>query len=268
MVGTRLRTFAGGMEELTRALAERLGARLRLSAVVRRVARHGGEWRVTVEESGAVRELAAPSLILALPAHAAAPLLTSIDARAADAAAAIPYVPVTLAWAAWAERDLPRPLDRYGFLTAPGEPGALLGAVFASSAFADRAPQGMALVSARLGGARHPEVAELDDDELARLVHLELRPLLEARSEPSYFRPIRHRHALPQYTIGHGARLEALDAAEAAQPGLFFVGAGYRGAGVPDCVRAGARVAERVARFVSGFAARAARPESAPSPPA
>jgi oxygen-dependent protoporphyrinogen oxidase len=252
MLGTRLRTFAAGMEELTRALAERVQPAL--SSPVTQL-RFNEKWHVTVENRG---EVTADAILLALPAHAATRLLRSIAPHAADAAAAIPYVPVTLAWAAYPERELPRPLDRYGFLTAPDERGQLLGAVFASAAFPDRAPKGSALISARLGGARHPEVTQMSDDDLALLVHRELRTLIEARSEPSFFLPIRHAQALPQYTIGHEERVRTIERHLPA--GLFIAGAGYRGAGVPDCVRSATDVADRISRF--NRAARASLPRS------
>jgi oxygen-dependent protoporphyrinogen oxidase len=253
--GVKLRTFADGMETLTRALASRLGPRLRVGAAARRLVRDGRAWRVAVEERGETVEIAADVVVLAMPSYAARPLVVPLDAAAGEALGAIGFVPVTLCYAGYRTHDLPRPLDRYGFLVARGEPLTMLGAVFSSAAFPGRAPEGGALISVRLGGARHPEVSALDDDDLARSVHQELRPLVEARGEPIFFKPIRHAHALPQYTLGHAARVAALDRAEAALPGLYFTGNSYRGLGVSDCVREAARVAARITSARGVFAA-------------
>jgi len=48
----------------------------------------------------------------------------------------------------------------------------------------------------------------------------------------------------PQYTVGHGKRLEALAAGLSAHPGLILTGNSYRGIGLNDCVAAAQRASD------------------------
>jgi len=56
---------------------------------------------------------------------------------------------------------------------------------------------------------------------------------------------------MPQYTLGHLERLTQLEGALSRYPGLVITGAGYRGVGIPDCIRDGALAAGRVVRYLS-----------------
>lgn len=249
--GRGLVSFASGMEMLPRALAAELGPDLRLGTEVRSVARAGVGFRLGVVDHAGASEIMADAVVMASPAPETAAAIAPLAPAPADALRAIPYVPVTLVYAAYDSSALAQTLDGYGFLTAPNEDTHLLGAVFSSSVFEGRAARGMSLVSARLGGARSPELAGRPDGELETLVEAELGRVLGARRRPEFMKVLRHERALPQYTKGHEERVRAVEQAEQAIPGLYFVGAALRGAGVPDCVRNAEAVAARVSAFAN-----------------
>ncbi len=240
-----VRSFGDGMQTITDALSRHLGGALRYGAVLRALepGPHGG-WRVRLSDG----EIDADAVILALPAHDAARAVAALDAPLADVLDAILYAPVAVVHVGWPLGALPRPAEGFGFLVPPSEPTRVLGAIFASNVFPGRAPDGAALFSAMVGGTRHPDRAALPDDALVELVRTDLGVLLGVTAEPSFARVIRHERAIPQYTLGHLARVAAVEAAEARHPGLFFAGNAYRGVSLPDCVRDAARVAERVMR--------------------
>lgn len=246
----RLVSFRRGMVELTDALADRLGDRVRRQVTVDRIEGCGGQWRIAVTDHGRRDQILASAVVLAMPAWGAADVVRGVAPLAANAIAAIPYAPVVLVHAGYPAAAVTWPLDAYGFLVPPGEPSRLLGAVFASSVYADRAPADAILVSARLGGARDPALAAAPDAEIARIADEELRGILHLEGAPRLVHVTRHERALPQYTLGHRHRLAALEAAERINTGLFFAGNAYRGPGVPDCVRNAGLVADRVARYV------------------
>ena len=249
--GSSLATFVDGMSELTCALAVRLGDRLRRSATLTAIARRAKGFLLQVDEGGRAVEIETDRLVLAIPAHAAAPLLAPIDARAAEAAAAIEYLPVTLVHAGYPARALARPVDGYGFLVLPGEPSDLLGAFYTSTLFPGRAPDGELLLSARLGGARHPALTALDDERITRVAVDGLAKLLPLEAPPHWVRVIRHQRALPHYTVGHRERVAEADAAEARLPGLYLTGNAWRGIGVAECIANAAPLAERIAGSIA-----------------
>jgi oxygen-dependent protoporphyrinogen oxidase len=82
-------------------------------------------------------------------------------------------------------------------------------------------------------------VLAADDGGLVVSARAELAPLLGIREEPLFARVARHARAMPQYHVGHTARVEAIEAAVARMPGLRLAGGAYRGVGIADCVRSG-----------------------------
>jgi oxygen-dependent protoporphyrinogen oxidase len=98
-----------------------------------------------------------------------------------------------------------------------------------------------------VGGARRPELAVLPDDTLVETVRGELARLLGITAAPVLVRVHRHPRAMPQYAVGHLARVASIETRAAALPGLALAGAAYRGVGLPDCVRSGEAAAEAVA---------------------
>jgi oxygen-dependent protoporphyrinogen oxidase len=101
------------------------------------------------------------------------------------------------------------------------------------------------LLRAFVGGARHPEYLEQDDETLAAQSLGELRRLMGPLGEPRLVRVFRYGQGNPQPELGHTGRLGRIRAHLERSPGLFLVGAGYGGVGIPDCVRQ-AREAVRV----------------------
>jgi protoporphyrinogen/coproporphyrinogen III oxidase len=248
----RLASFRAGLDELTRALAAQLVPELRLRSQVRRIEKVATSFAVTIEEAGQAQTLEAAAVALALPAHAATSLAEPLDERLGTALAGIPYVPVVLVHLGYPASALARPVDAYGFFVPPSEPLHLLGGIFPSQFFAERAPAGCHLFSIRMGGARHPEAVTLSTDELIALADRELRPLLGLAACPCFMHVVRHERALPQYTLGHPTRVAELAAGEARHPGLFFHGNAYHNAGVPELVSRSTKLAARIAGFVKG----------------
>jgi oxygen-dependent protoporphyrinogen oxidase len=50
---------------------------------------------------------------------------------------------------------------------------------------------------------------------------------------------------MPQYHVGHRARLERIERLASPLPGLVLAGSAYRGIGVPDCITQGWAAADR-----------------------
>jgi oxygen-dependent protoporphyrinogen oxidase len=248
----RLASFQTGLDELTAALAARLGEDLRLGHQVQSVGKDGRGYEVVVSERGLTRTVAASAVVFALPAHVGTTLLGALDERVGEALARIPYVPVVLAHLGYPASALPRPLAAYGFFVPPSEPLRVLGGIFPSQFLAGRAPTGFHLFSVRMGGARHPEALTMAEEDLVALADGELRGLVGLAAGPSFAHIVRHAQGLPQYTLGHMTRVAEVEAGEMRHPGLFLHGNAFHNAGVPELVSRAWRLAGRVAAFVKG----------------
>jgi oxygen-dependent protoporphyrinogen oxidase len=136
--------------------------------------------------------------------------------------------------------------DGFGFLVPRGEGLRILGTIWSSSLFPGRAPPGSVLLTSMVGGAHDPEAWRLDDAALLALVRSDLERSMGIRAEPSYSRIFRHPQGIPQYTIGHLARLEEIERRLGSQPGLHVAGNSYRGISVNHCVDEVSEVAGRI----------------------
>ena len=237
-----LTSFKGGMEVLIQALAEQLGHRVRTGAAVQRLARTEHGFRLT----GEGLELDVDQVVLACPAHAATGITAELDPELSQLLDQIPYAPMAVVCLGYPRQAVAHPMDGFGFL-APRTAGLrILGALWTSSIFPGRSPDDTVLIRVMVGGARDPEVMQLDDDQLVQLVHGELGTAMGAGDRPSFVRIFRHQRAIPQYVLGHGQRLAQLEQRLARLPGLLITGNAYKGVGVNDCAREAWEVAARV----------------------
>jgi len=138
----------------------------------------------------------------------------------------------------------------FGFLVARGERLNILGTVFNSSLFADRAPHNRLLLTTFLGGATKPEAFDWPDQRVWDVVCSELKLVLKSSIPPEPVALFRHRRAIPQYTIGHRARTEVLRNELKRCPGLFVAGNYLDGVSVPACLEQGDATAHAVAEFL------------------
>ncbi len=236
-------TFKDGMEELVTALAERLqpGAVL-LKQSVTALERCGDGWRVATAEGAA---LDADRVVVATESHAAARMLRYVDPTLATLLAEISYASSATVTCGYRRADVPHPLDGFGFVVPRTEGRALLACTFSSVKYPGRAPEGHALLRCFVGGARDEGVLELDDATLVGRVRDELRQAIGITAAPIFARVFRWRKAMPQYRVGHLARVETIERRVAALRGLDLAGGAYRGVGIADCVRSGEAAAER-----------------------
>jgi len=234
-------TVDGGLGRLVDAVAAASGARVRLGAPVRALARDGYAWRVSV--GGEV--LDADAVVLAVPARPAARLLTGVAPGAAAEIGALDYASVALVTLAVRGATLP---ELSGFLVPASEGYAVKALTIFTTKWAHLArPDGLAVLRASVG--RYGDVAVLhrSDEELAGLVHAELGRLLgHPLPEPERTRVTRWGGALPQYAPGHLDRVGRARAELVDMQGIAVAGAAYDGVGVPACVRSGWAAAQRI----------------------
>ncbi len=234
-----------GMGSLTDRLAGSLGTALRLrmpALVLSRAPDYAAPTPFAVRfASGETRSFDA--VVVATPPNDAAALLRDLDQEAANALRDIPSAGVAVvALAIRLEAFRSKP-DGYGFLTAPGEALAALGALFESNLFPGRAPDGFALVRVFLGGVDRPELVTEPDAKLIGLACEALDLALGLKGGPERTWVMRQENAIPQYTLGHRERVAAVMSRLGGFPGLYVAGNAYRGVSVGSIVEDADRVA-------------------------
>jgi len=231
--GGTLTSFANGMSVLTDRLAEQLGSRIRLASAVKDISRSGNRYQLQLADNS-VEE--SDVLILAAPAHAQARMLQALDPVLAGLLGEIPYPALSVCCFGYRKKQVGQVLDGFGFLIPSKEQRAILGTIVDSNVFPGRAPEGSILLRSMVGGARTPELAQLEDEQLINRVKSDLQDILGLRAEPEFIRIFRHTQAIPQYLVGHAARLEAIDEKLQRHPGLVLTGNAFKGVSLNDCV--------------------------------
>ena len=232
-------SFRHGMQTLVDALADRLPAdTVRSQTPVRSIRRDPDSHRWIVSPQ-ACPDLEADAVCLALTAPQAARLLTGLDPELAAGLHDIPYASSATVTLACDRADVAHPLNGMGFVAPAVEQRNLIACTFSSVKFAGRAPADKVLLRAFVGGALQQQQALWPDAKLQDAVLRDLRQLLGLTGTPALCHVSRHASAMPQYHVGHLARVERLEAAVRRWPGLALAGNAYRGVGVPDCIRSG-----------------------------
>jgi len=125
---------------------------------------------------------------------------------------------------AYKKGAVPHPLQGFGFLVPRDEGVRLLGCIWSSSLFPGRAPEGYVLLSIFIGGSVDPEVASLSDHQVIEAVTQDLRTTLGVQIAPRVLTLNRYGHAIPQYGLGHEARLSRIKGELQKLPGVFLAG--------------------------------------------
>jgi oxygen-dependent protoporphyrinogen oxidase len=243
--GGGVRVFPGtwsareGLGGLAALLARGLGDSLRLGARAEALVPEPGGWRVEVA-GGALR---AQAVVLAADAAGAAALLSTLDAEAAAFLRGLAHAPIASVALALDEGATGQPIAGFGFLV-PRDVGLdLLGALFMSRLFPERAPAGSQLVTAMLGGLRWPGALDAADEEILRRVHAGLDRALGLRGTPRTLAITRWPRAVPQPGPGHVSALRAIRARLAAFPPLALAGGCWDGVALGSALASGARAA-------------------------
>jgi oxygen-dependent protoporphyrinogen oxidase len=230
-------SFQTGMAELVEALESRLrslGAELRASQAVATIRAADRGYEVVFD--GDAGMLPAVAVIVATPAPVAAVLIRPLCPLAATTLAEIEHASTATVSLAYRADDVGTFPAGYGFVVPRGEGRHLLAGTWGSGKWPARAPAGQVLVRGYVGGIGREGVLETDDDGLVQLVRTELGALAGIRGTPVHTEVHRYPAGMPQYTVGHLARIARIRDALAACPGLAVTGAPYGGVGIPDCI--------------------------------
>jgi oxygen-dependent protoporphyrinogen oxidase len=233
---SRISSFPGGLETLPERLGQGLSIQTGCSGI-----RIG-------------KEVQAKATVLAIPAYQAAEVLNDLYPDFARTLSSIEYAPIVVAAASLPISSLTVPLRGFGFLVPQAERMTILGTVFNSLLFPDRAPDDRILLTSFLGGALKPEVYDWPETRIWETVGTELKKVLKTSLQPEPLGLFRHRRAIPQYNIGQRERVEEIAGTLKRIPGLFVTGNFLHGVSVPACMEHGDNTAVAVSEFLGGAA--------------
>ncbi|TAL07180.1 MAG: protoporphyrinogen oxidase [Verrucomicrobia bacterium] len=245
-------SFDEGLQVLPDVLATQLGDAVKLYTPVTRMLETDDHW--TVHTQGVNGESCAKhgAVIFCGTASKLAELKIAYSQRPnvpleLSAFAEIRYPPVASVVLGFRREDVAHSCSGFGMLIPKIEGFKILGTIFSSSLFPNRAPAGHHTLTSYIGGERYPELASLPAEKLYEIVCEDLRVLLGVRGQPTFQHCVFYPHAIPQYNVGYGRFKDLMNVVEAQAPGFFLAGHYRDGVSLSDSILSGINVADRVA---------------------
>lgn len=159
----------------------------------------------------------------------------------------VSYPPLSMMVLGYKKEDVAHPLDGFGFLVPEKENRSVLGALFTSTLFKNRAPEGHHLLTVFAGGGRQPGIAEMESNELLKLVQDDLKDLIGLKADPVFKDHIFWTNSIPQYHTGYDEICAIFNDIESKNGGLHLAGNFRGGISVPDCIKNGLSLGKAVA---------------------
>lgn len=243
--GAMFNSLRGGMQVLVEKLTGQIRSELRLNTAVHAIQHRNQQWCLRLSDGG---ELACDQVVLAVPSFVAARLLEPIDAGLSQELGQIRYVSSATVSFAFRKSDLPvrGNLDGFGVVIPAAEKRRIVACTWSSTKFEHRAPDGIVLLRAFVGGYRDEPCAEQGDAPLIQLVRGEIKSLFGIDAEPLRTQVYRWIKANPQYDVGHVERVAQMEQQLAGVPGLYLAGSAYHGIGIPDCIKSARKAVDQI----------------------
>jgi len=245
-------SFDKGLQVLPDTLRGILGEAVRLNTTVTRLTQTPSGWTLDLRAGGQQTRAEHSAVIYAGTAFG----LAGLEVQAAmplhfTTFAEIRYPPVASVVLGFRREDVAHPCEGFGMLIPKVEGFKILGTIFSSSLFPNRAPAGHLTLTSYVGGERCPELASLPPDKLFALTCEDLRVLLGVKGPPTFQHSVFYPRAIPQYNVGYGRFRELMANIEQKAPGLFFAGHYRDGISLSDTIVSGCKVADRVGEYLA-----------------
>lgn len=240
--GTLFRTLKRGLGSLIVALEKSIAGHCEVvRAEALDVTWDGAHYKVATSAG----TFASKHLTIATPTWRAAEVLRTLDGELAAALGSIDYSSSMTVGVIYDRAQVGREFRSFGFLVPKRERKHLVACTFVDQKFHDRVPPNRLLLRCFLGGADGAEVLDWDDVALRRAVLDDIRRFTGIDAAPIAFHASRWPKSMAQYGVGHSALLQKIEARRQRYPLLFLAGNGYRGIGIPDCIKSGKEAADR-----------------------
>jgi protoporphyrinogen/coproporphyrinogen III oxidase len=240
-------TVWGGLTRLVETLAAAIGAeRIRTGAAVTAIARSGDAFTVNTSSD----RFEADAVVVTTPAFDAARLLSDTSPDAAEDLAAIRYASSAVVVLVYPPGTAGRLPEATGFVVSPRAGLSITACTWVSRKWPDDAFEDRAVLRCFVGRAGDEGILGLDDEDVVAKAVEDVERAHPIGPLPSAWRVTRWERAMPQYEVGHVARVARIRSALDRSPGVFAAGSAFDGVGIADCVRQANDVAAQVRSYL------------------
>jgi protoporphyrinogen/coproporphyrinogen III oxidase len=248
---SRTVSFKNGMQTLTDKLFDNLGESVKLSVEASEIKKtENGKYSLQTNDEK-INAKSFDAIVISTPSPVAARLLKSFDAELSERLADIYHPPVAVVFTAFKKENIKFDLDGFGFLIPKLEQRKILGSLWNSVIFQNRAPENFHLLTTFIGGARNAELVKQSEDDLVKIALEELNSILGLSGAPVFARVKKWEKAIPQYNIGYEKIIESIENFKRQNAGIFFCSNFYRGISVSDCIKNSALAARETFNYLN-----------------
>lgn len=237
-----------GLGELVRALEQAVGLdNIIIKAQdVRIVPTNDSSFNTCFVHGSQEHQLNSTKVITTVGAYALEDMMPFLDKADLTPFAEMEYAGVAelaIGFENWQGMDI----KSFGGLVPSIENKNILGVLFISSFMKGRAPEGGALITVFVGGSRKPELLQLPDEQLIRIVVEEIKQMLQIKDfKPQLLELIKYDKAIPQYHASSKERLEKIEDIQTRYKGLILAGNMRDGIGMADRIKQARTIAEQI----------------------
>ena len=238
--GGVLMSFKGGVSSFIDSLANSLDIEIKKSCSVESIEKKDDKYALHVEGKSEEFDI----VILSTPAYESAKIVKQIDSELSKMLDDIEYSPISVVGLGY--NELSHQLKGFGLLATSSAKKDVLGVLWDSSIFKDRAPKGKKALRVMIGGQRSPDLALKDEEELKNLAIKGVKETMGIDELPDISYVKRWKKGIPNYRVGHLKRVEELFGRLKEHKGLYLSSNAYFGVGLNDCVGNSKRVAGKI----------------------
>ena len=239
---TRLLSFPEGMQQLGFLIQKNLKPEEVLTnESVLTVTRLAQGWKVKSRNiAGNLSELVCDEVISTIPVDQISNITwENIKGRENfNNLTKVTYFPLSMVFLGMKKDSIEHNLDGFGFLVPRKENLSILGTLFSSTLFENRAPKGNILLTTFVGGERMPDFALAPDKQIYDAVEKDLSKLLGMKNKADFRHIKRWKKSIPLPDLKMGVRAKAANELSLLNPGLKFSGSAFSGVSLPNCLDA------------------------------
>lgn len=141
--------------------------------------------------------------------------------------------------------------DGTGFVVSRNANFTITACTWTNRKWPHTTPEGKVLLRGYVGRPGQTEIVDADDEDIIDTVLYDLKKVMNIEGEPNFHVITRWKKMMPQYTVGHKFRVEALKSnVQAELPGVVLAGSSYEGVGIPDCIDQGIAAIQQVRTYL------------------
>lgn len=244
-------SFINGMQSFPAAIADQFGGMIEYNSTIDSIDKTDKGYNIKYSIKGEQKEITSDIVLSTMPVHKAVNYFSKFDSEFVKHANDIFYPPVLVLYLGYKKEQIKRDLDGFGFLIPSKMKKNFLGAIWSSTIFENRAPEGYASFTLFVGGARKPNLYDEATEILINRAIKEFSEIMDVEGEPKLKEYREWKKAIPQYNLGYIEHENYFEKFEQENPGIFLSGNYRGGISVGDCVKNSELVFKKIKNFAS-----------------